>query len=113
VSEPSFAQPAAQAAAAGVPRLVDLGPGKCIPCKAMAPILEELRAEFAGRMRVQFIDVWKDPEAAKPCGIHIIPTQIFYGASTVSTFSPRYFSASSSTARAMSSLETPSFRALS
>ncbi len=62
-----------------LPRLVDLGANKCIPCKAMAPILEELKAEYAGRMEVQFIDVWKDPDAAKPYGIHIIPTQIFYG----------------------------------
>ncbi len=69
-----------QAAARRLPRLVDLGAGKCIPCKAMAPILEELKAEYAGRMDVQFIDVWKDPDAAKPYGIHIIPTQIFYGA---------------------------------
>jgi thioredoxin 1 len=63
-----------------VPRLVDLGAGKCIPCKAMAPILEGLKAEYAGRMEVQFIDVWKDPDAAKPYGIRMIPTQIFYGA---------------------------------
>jgi thioredoxin 1 len=69
-----------QAAAQRLPRLVDLGAGKCIPCKAMAPVLEELEAEYAGRMHVQFIDVWKDPDAAKPYGIHIIPTQIFYGA---------------------------------
>ena len=69
-----------QAAAKKLPRLVDLGAGKCIPCKAMAPILEELKAEYAGRMDVQFIDVWKDPDAARPYGIHIIPTQIFYGA---------------------------------
>ncbi len=62
-----------------LPRLVDLGANKCIPCKAMAPILEELKKEYAGRMDVQFIDVWKDPDAAKPYGIHIIPTQIFYG----------------------------------
>jgi thioredoxin 1 len=67
------------AATTRVPRLVDLGAGKCIPCKAMAPILEELRVEYAGRMEVQFIDVWKDPDSAKPYGIHIIPTQIFYG----------------------------------
>jgi thioredoxin 1 len=62
-----------------LPRLVDLGANKCIPCKAMAPILEELKAEYAGRMEVQFIDVWKNPDAARPYGIHIIPTQIFYG----------------------------------
>jgi thioredoxin 1 len=63
----------------GIPRLVDLGAGKCIPCKAMAPILEGLKAEYAGRMDVQFIDVWKDPDAGKAYGISIIPTQIFYG----------------------------------
>ncbi len=66
-------------AARKIPRLVDLGAGKCIPCKAMAPILEGLKAEYAGRMDVQFIDVWKDPDAGKAYGIHIIPTQIFYG----------------------------------
>ncbi len=62
-----------------VPRLVDLGANKCIPCKAMAPILEELKKEYAGRMDVQFIDVWKDPDAGKAHGVKIIPTQIFYG----------------------------------
>jgi thioredoxin 1 len=69
-----------QATPQKVPRLVDLGAGKCIPCKAMAPILEELKAEYAGRMEVQFIDVWKDPGAGKAYGVSIIPTQIFYGA---------------------------------
>ncbi len=62
-----------------LPRLVDLGANKCIPCKAMAPILEELKKEYAGRMDVQFIDVWKDPDAGKAHGVKIIPTQIFYG----------------------------------
>ena len=33
-----------------LPRLVDLGADRCIPCKAMAPILVELRTEYAGRM---------------------------------------------------------------
>jgi thioredoxin 1 len=67
-------------AARPLPRLVDVGAGKCIPCKAMAPILEGLKAEFAGRMEVQFIDVWQDPDAGRPYGIRMIPTQIFYGA---------------------------------
>ena len=31
-----------------LPRLVDLGAGKCIPCKMMAPILEELREGVCG-----------------------------------------------------------------
>jgi thioredoxin 1 len=69
-----------QAPTQKIPRLVDLGAGKCIPCKAMAPILEGLKTEYAGRMEVQFIDVWKDPGAGKAYGISIIPTQIFYGA---------------------------------
>ena len=68
-----------QATTQKIPRLVDLGAGKCIPCKAMAPILEGLKTEYAGRMDVQFIDVWKDPDAGKAYGISIIPTQIFYG----------------------------------
>jgi thioredoxin 1 len=80
VSAPSNVQPEVKTAEAGVPRLVDLGAGKCVPCKAMAPILEGLKTEYAGRMEVQFIDVWKDPDAGKAYGIHIIPTQIFYGA---------------------------------
>lgn len=63
-----------------VPRLVDLGAGTCIPCKAMAPILEGLRVEYVGRMEVVFIDVWKDRAAGETYGIHMIPTQIFFGA---------------------------------
>ena len=64
-----------------LPRLVDLGAGKCIPCKMMAPILEELKTEYAGKFEVVFIDVWEDPDKAKEYGIKIIPTQIFYDAS--------------------------------
>jgi len=61
-----------------LPRLVDLGADKCIPCKMMAPILEELKKEYAGIFNVEFIDVWKNPDAGKKYGIRIIPTQIFF-----------------------------------
>ncbi|UCG49303.1 MAG: hypothetical protein JSU94_05865 [Phycisphaerales bacterium] len=64
-----------------LPRLVDLGAGKCVPCKMMAPILEELKEEYAGRLKVEFIDVWENPEAGAEYGIKLIPTQIFYDAS--------------------------------
>lgn len=66
------------AAAEGLPRLVDLGADKCIPCKMMAPILEELKVEYTGRMEVEFIDVWKNKTKASEYGIQMIPTQIFY-----------------------------------
>ena len=63
-----------------LPKLLDLGAGKCIPCKKMAPILEGLKKEYAGRMNVEFIDVWKDEAAAEKYKIEMIPTQIFYDA---------------------------------
>jgi len=79
-------KPAAPAAggrsqpAGGLPRLVDLGSKECIPCKMMAPILEELKAEYAGRLQVDVIDVWLpgNRETAKQYGIRLIPTQIFF-----------------------------------
>ena len=64
-----------------LPKLVDLGADKCIPCKMMAPILEELKKEYAGVFNVEFIDVWKNPDAGKKYSIRIIPTQIFFDAS--------------------------------
>ena len=81
-STAGLANPPADAGSrAGLPRLVDLGAGKCIPCKKMAPILEELKKEYAGRMEVEFIDAWKNPDAGKAYGVEMIPTQIFYDAS--------------------------------
>jgi len=67
-------------AAAKLPKLLDLGAGKCIPCKMMAPILEDLKKEYSGRLEVVFIDVWKNPKAGKQYGVEMIPTQIFYDA---------------------------------
>lgn len=61
-----------------LPQLIDLGADKCIPCKMMAPILEELEKEYDNQFEVVFIDVWKNPDAAKPYKIKLIPTQIFY-----------------------------------
>lgn len=65
---------------AKLPRLVDLGADKCIPCKMMAPVLADLKTNYVGRLEVEFIDVWKKPDAGKPYKIKLIPTQIFFGA---------------------------------
>lgn len=71
---------AATDATAKLPKLLDLGATKCIPCKMMAPILEELKKEYAGKMKVEFIDVWQNEDAGKKYGVEMIPTQIFYDA---------------------------------
>jgi len=84
VADSAAAAPATPATgptvAAKLPKLLDLGADKCIPCKMMAPILEELKREYAGSLEVEFIDVWKNPDAGQRYGIQMIPTQIFYDA---------------------------------
>ena len=60
--------------------MVDLGAKSCIPCKMMAPIMEELEKEYKDRAAIVFIDVWVNPKAASKYGIQVIPTQIFYNA---------------------------------
>ncbi|MFT3780512.1 MAG: thioredoxin family protein [Nibricoccus sp.] len=73
----AFAEPTA---AAKLPRLVDLGAGKCIPCKQMKPILEELTKEYAGQLDVEFIDIWENKASGESFGVRMIPTQIFFSA---------------------------------
>jgi thioredoxin 1 len=43
----------------------------------MAPVLDELKEEYQGKLTVTFIDVWKDPGTGRKYGIRAIPTQIF------------------------------------
>jgi thioredoxin 1 len=62
----------------GLPVLMDLGADKCVPCKMMAPIIDEMRETFAGRLDVRFVDVWKDAAAAREHDVKVIPTQIFF-----------------------------------
>jgi len=70
--------PTTQAVTTPMPRMIDLGADKCIPCKLMAPILKELRKKYAGRAVVEFVDVWKNPSAGQEYGVRTIPTQIFF-----------------------------------
>ena len=74
-------RPPASQPVVGLPRLLDLGAKTCIPCKMMAPILEELKKEYDGRLGVEFIDVWENAEAGGQHGVNLIPTQIFFDAS--------------------------------
>ncbi len=66
--------------------MVDLGAKTCIPCKLMAPILEELKEEYKGRAEIIFIDVWEEEELAIKFKVAAIPTQIFYDKSGKEVF---------------------------
>jgi len=69
-----------RAPAKQLPKLLDLGATKCVPCKMMVPVLDELAKDYKGQLDVQFIDVWKDPDSAKKYKVQSIPTQIFFDA---------------------------------
>ncbi len=58
--------------------MVDCGADKCVPCKMMAPILIELRRDYRGKVEVEFVDVWKNPDVGRKAGIRVISTQKFY-----------------------------------
>ena len=67
-----------QVPAKGMVTMLDLGAHKCIPCKMMAPIIEQLKREYEGKAAIVFVDVWEHREQARKYGIRAIPTQIFF-----------------------------------
>lgn len=60
-----------------IPIIIDFGSDSCIPCKAMAPVLQTMNAEMQGKAIIKFVDVWKYADAAEGFPIQVIPTQIF------------------------------------
>ena len=71
---------------AGMVTLVDLGAASCKPCKMMAPLLEELKSEYAGRAAVVFVDVRHERSMVERFGIRAIPTQIFFDRAGVEVY---------------------------
>jgi len=63
-----------------LPKLLDFGAGTCIPCKKMAPILQELTEEYKGKVVIKIIEVYQEREITRVNGIRLIPTQIFFDA---------------------------------
>ena len=62
----------------GMVTMVDLGAKSCIPCKMMAPILDELEQQYKGKAAIIFIDVWQNEDEGKRFKVSMIPTQIFF-----------------------------------
>jgi thioredoxin 1 len=61
-----------------LPKLLDFGRGVCIPCKKMAPILQELSEEYKGRVIIKIIEIDREKELTRVNRIRLIPTQIFF-----------------------------------
>lgn len=60
------------------PVLVDFWATWCMPCKMVAPILEDLAGEMAEKLVIGKVDVDQNPEVAARYGIMSIPTMILY-----------------------------------
>lgn len=58
--------------------LVDFWATWCPPCRALAPIYEDLSEEFSGQVKFLKLDVDKSPQTATQYGIRSIPTLILF-----------------------------------
>ncbi|MGQ9603479.1 MAG: thioredoxin family protein [bacterium] len=78
--KPTLPKTATKESPKKLPKMVDLGRDTCVPCKMMAPILEELKKEYEGKAMIEVIDLRHDMDAARRYRIRVIPTQIFFDA---------------------------------
>ena len=61
-----------------IPALIDFWAAWCGPCKMIAPLLEELSDEYAGRIKVCKIDVDSNPQTAAKYNVRGIPTLLVF-----------------------------------
>lgn len=59
------------------PAIIDFYASWCGPCKMMAPIMDELAAEYEGKVHIYKVDTEAEEELAQVFGIRSIPTILF------------------------------------
>lgn len=58
--------------------MIDFFATWCGPCRIIAPIVEQLAAQYAGRVKVGKLDVDQSPEAAQRMNVRSIPSLLFF-----------------------------------
>jgi thioredoxin len=61
-----------------LPVLVDYWAEWCAPCKAMAPVLDEVAEEYRDRLRVVKVNVEQEPQLARQWGVRSQPTLMLF-----------------------------------
>ena len=83
ITEVSDANFEAEVLQSSLPVLVDFWAPWCGPCKAIAPIVEELAAEYDGKLKVAKLNVDNNPGTASRYGVRGIPTLLILKGGTV------------------------------